>query len=57
MNVEILSHFGDDLMIANIARVSYDKESKQTGERDARLLKFLACLNGTRILLSLARKM
>lgn len=42
MNVEILSHFGDDLMIANIARVSYDKESKQTSDRDARLLKFLA---------------
>lgn len=42
MNVELLSHFGDDLMIANIARVSYDKESKQTSERDARLLKFLA---------------
>ena len=29
-------------MIANIARVSYDKESKQTSDRDARLLKFLA---------------
>jgi thymidylate synthase (FAD) len=42
MNVELLSHFGDDLMIANIARVSYDKESKQTSDRDARLLKFLA---------------
>lgn len=42
MNVEILQHFGSDLMIANIARVSYDKESTEFGERDAKLLKFLA---------------
>jgi thymidylate synthase (FAD) len=42
MHIELLNHFGDDLMIANIARVSYDKESKQTSDRDARLLKFLA---------------
>jgi thymidylate synthase (FAD) len=42
MKVELLSHFGDDLTIANIARVSYDKESKESSERDRKLLKFLA---------------
>lgn len=42
MNIELLNHFGSDLMIANVARVSYGKESKEIGERDAKLLKFLA---------------
>lgn len=42
MNAEILNHFGDDLMIANIARVSYNKETRKFGEKDAKLLKFLA---------------
>lgn len=41
MNVELLNHFGDDLMIVNAARVSYDKESKEFGDKDARLIKFL----------------
>ena len=40
--VELLNHFGDDLMIANIARVSFDKEYKKAGENDAKLLKYLA---------------
>jgi thymidylate synthase (FAD) len=42
MKAELLSHFGSDLMIANIARVSYNKESSELGEKDARLIKFLA---------------
>lgn len=42
MNVELLQHFGNDLMIANIARVSYDKESAEFSDKDAKLLKFLA---------------
>jgi len=42
MNVELLKHFGDDLMIANIARVSFDKESSELGKGDAKLLKYLA---------------
>jgi thymidylate synthase (FAD) len=42
MKVELLSHFGGDLMIANVARVSYGKESDKLSEKDARLLKFLA---------------
>ena len=47
MNVELLRHFGDDLMIANIARVSYDKESSEISNRDGKLLKFLAEHNHT----------
>jgi thymidylate synthase (FAD) len=42
MQVELLNHFGSDLTIANIARVSYDKESSEFGDKDAKLLKFLA---------------
>lgn len=42
MKVELLNHFGDDLMIANIARVSYDKESADLSEKDEKLIKFLA---------------
>jgi len=42
MKAELLNHFGSDLMIANIARVSYNKESSELGEKDARLIKFLA---------------
>lgn len=42
MKAELLSHFGSDLMIANIARVSYDKETENFEEKDAKLLKFLA---------------
>ncbi len=42
MRVEILEYFGDDLMICNVARVSYNKESEEVGHREERLLKFLA---------------
>jgi thymidylate synthase (FAD) len=42
MQAELLSHFGSDLMVANIARVSYNKESKRFEEKDAKLLKYLA---------------
>lgn len=41
MKVELLNHFGDDLMIVSAARVSYDKETKEFREKDARLIKFL----------------
>jgi thymidylate synthase (FAD) len=41
MKVELLNHFGDDLMIVNAARVSYDKESKEFSDKDAKLIKFL----------------
>lgn len=42
MKVELLSHFGDDLMVANVARVSYDKEVEVFGDKDAKLLRYLA---------------
>ena len=42
MRAEILNYFGNDLMIANVARVSYNKESKELGEKDGKLLKYLA---------------
>jgi thymidylate synthase (FAD) len=42
MKAELLNHFGSDLMIANIARVSYNKESLEFGEKDAKLINFLA---------------
>ena len=42
MKAEILNYFGNDLMIANVARVSYDKESQKIGEKDGKLLKYLA---------------
>lgn len=47
MKVELLNHFGSDLMIANIARVSYNKESKEFSEKDAKLIKFLIEHNHT----------
>lgn len=40
-NVELLSHFGDDLMVVNVARVSYGKVSESFGEKDAKLLNYL----------------
>lgn len=42
MKAELLQYFGDDLMVANIARVSYDKESVELSEKDGKLIKFLA---------------
>jgi thymidylate synthase (FAD) len=39
--VRLVGVLGDDLSVANAARVSYDKESKQMSERDAKLIKFL----------------
>jgi thymidylate synthase (FAD) len=42
MNVELINYFGNDLMIANVARVSYDKHSEEFSQKDAKLLKYLA---------------
>lgn len=42
MNVELIEYFGDDLMVANVARVSYNKESFELSDRDGRLINFLA---------------
>lgn len=41
MKAELISHFGNDLMIANVARVSYGKESQEFSDKDARLINFL----------------
>lgn len=41
MKVELLSHFGDDLMVVNAARVSYGKSKGILDEKDSRLIRFL----------------
>lgn len=42
MKIELLSHFGNDEMVANVARVSYAKEaSNYTEEQNAKLIKYL----------------
>jgi thymidylate synthase (FAD) len=40
-NVELMSHFGDDLMIVNVARVSYGKQVSSFDEKDIKLLNYL----------------
>ena len=42
MKAELLSHFGGDLMIANVAKVSYGKESSEVGVKEAKLIGYLA---------------
>ncbi len=42
MNVELLSYFGGDLMVVNVAKASYGKESSSLGEKERKLLKYLA---------------
>lgn len=39
--VRLVDVLGDDLSVANAARVSYDKEASEWSEREAKLLKFL----------------
>lgn len=39
--VRLADTLGNDLSVANAARVSYDKESNEMSERDAKLIKFL----------------
>lgn len=39
--VRIVDILGNDLSIANAARVSYDKESNEMSERDVKLIRFL----------------
>ena len=41
IKVELLSHFGNDLMIVNVARVSYGKEVFVLEEKDAKLINYL----------------
>jgi len=39
--VELISVFGDDLMVVNAARVSFGKEKSQFEESDVKLIKYL----------------
>lgn len=41
MKVELLNHFGDDLMVVNAARVSFGKSKKEFDGKDAKLIKYL----------------
>ena len=40
-SVELISHWGSDLMVVNAARVSFGKESLEFSEKDAKLIKYL----------------
>ncbi len=40
-NIELLSYFGDDLMVVNAARVSFGKEKIQFDDKDEKLIKYL----------------
>jgi len=42
MKVDYISHMGDDLMVVNAARVSFNKNKKEFEEADSKLLKYLA---------------
>lgn len=42
MKAELLSHFGDDLMVVNAARVSVGKWKEKFDEQDAKLIHYLA---------------
>ena len=41
MQVELISHFGNDLMITNCARVSYGKSKEVFDSSDEKLIKYL----------------
>lgn len=41
MSVELISHWGGDLMVVNAARVSFGKSTNSFSEKDAKLIKYL----------------
>lgn len=41
MKVKLIDHFGSDLTVVNCARVSFNKESLDIGEKDAKLINYL----------------
>ena len=45
MKVEYVNHMGGDLSVVNAARVSFNKEAKKLGEKDKKLIKYLATHN------------
>jgi len=42
MKIEYLNHFGNDLMVANVARVSFGKWKSTQDEKDEKLINYLA---------------
>lgn len=42
LKVELTNHMGDDLTVANVARVSFNKWKEEFDEKDARLIDYLA---------------
>lgn len=42
MQIKYVNHFGDDLMVANVARVSFDKWKNEFDDKDAKLIEYLA---------------
>jgi thymidylate synthase (FAD) len=40
--VQYISHMGDDLMVVNAARVSFNKKSTELTDKDAKLISYLA---------------
>lgn len=42
ISVQYIDHMGDDLRVVNAARVSFNKESSLFGEKDGKLLRYLA---------------
>lgn len=40
-NIQLIDTFGDDLMVVNCARASYDKQSTEITDKDVKLLKYL----------------
>lgn len=42
ISVKLIDHMGDDRLVVNAARVSFDRESQVFNEQDERLLRYLA---------------
>lgn len=42
MNIQYMTHSGDDLLVVNAARTSFDKQSTELSEGDKKLINFLA---------------
>jgi thymidylate synthase (FAD) len=45
LKAEYIDHMGDDLRVVNAARVSFDKESLEFKDNDARLIQYLSSHN------------
>lgn len=45
MQTEYIDHMGSDLTVVNAARVSFNKEASELGDKDERLIRYLATHN------------